>query len=298
MNYIADTLPQEEIFQSGHPFCPGCSGGTMIRWITKVLGPDTICNIAASCLALPTMVYPHSLALPCLYIAMAPSAAGVAGVSAALKVLKRKGKIDPNRKITVIALAGDGSAGDIGMAALSGAAERNEDGIYFVFDNEAYMNTGIQRSGATPKYAWTTSTLGGKIEFKKDLPKIMAAHGIPYVATVSLAYPEDFMAKVEKARDMEPGFKYIHVNAPCPSGWKFKESQTIEVARLAVESGLWLLYEIEHGEFRLSYQPDKKIPVLDYLQVQKRFQNLTDVQIQALQDQVDQTWDRLAVVDP
>jgi len=266
----------------------------MIRWITKVLGSDTICNVAASCLALPTMVYPHSLELPCLYIAMAPSAVSMSGVSAALRVLKRKGKIDPDRKINVIGLAGDGSAGDIGMASLSGAAERNEDGIYFVFDNEAYMNTGIQRSGATPKYAWTTSTWTGKTEFKKDLPKIMAAHGIPYVATVSLGYPEDFIAKVEKARDMGSGFRYIHVHAPCPSGWKFKESQTIEVGRLAVECGRWQLYEIEQGKSKLTYEPSKRVPVQDYLKVQKRFQDLTDEQVQSVQKLVDEKWESQA----
>jgi len=292
MKYIADTLSQEELFRSGHPFCPGCPGGIMIRWITKVLGKDTICNVAASCVALPTSVYPHSLELPCLYISMAPSAVSIAGVNAALKVLKRKGRINPDRKINVIGLAGDGSAGDIGMASLSGAAERNEDGIYFVFDNEAYMNTGIQRSGATPKFAWTTSTIDGKGEYKKDLPRIMAAHGIPYVATVSLAFPDDFIEKVKKARDMEPGFKYIHVHSPCPSGWKFKESETIQVARSAVETGLWMLYEINNGEFKLNYEPDKKTPVQDYLKLQGRFKSLSDEQIESIQQMVDQTWER------
>ncbi|MBW1713525.1 MAG: pyruvate synthase subunit beta [Deltaproteobacteria bacterium] len=262
----------------------------MLRWVTKALGSDSICNLAATCLALPTMVYPHSLEVPCLYISMAPSPAGITGTGAALKVLKRKGRFPADRKINVFALAGDGSAGDIGLASLSGAAERNDDGIYFVFDNEAYMNTGIQRSGSTPQHCWTTSTLQGKPERKKDLPRIMAAHDIPYVATVSFAYPEDFMAKVEKARDMEPGFKYIQAHSPCPTGWRFPENKTIEVARMAVETGLWVLYEIDHGQFKISYRPSKFRPVQDYLGLQGRFKDLSQDDIRSLQNVVDQKW--------
>ncbi len=284
------SLPRSELFHSGHPLCPGCSGGLLIRWLTKILGPDTICNVAATCLTLPTMVYPHSLELPCLYISMAPSAAGLSGVSAALRVLQRKGRVQPQRKINVIAVAGDGSAGDIGMAALSGAAERNDDGMYFVFDNEAYMNTGIQRSGSTPRHSWTTSTLGGKEERKKDLPRILAAHNVPYLATLSLAYPEDFVAKVKKARDMEPGFKYFHVHSPCPTGWRFPESRMIHISRLAVESGLWVLYEIDQGRKRITHQPRLRVPVTEYITSQGRFSALGETEIATIQKSVDQRW--------
>ncbi|MBW1860765.1 MAG: pyruvate synthase subunit beta [Deltaproteobacteria bacterium] len=290
MRTLAETLPKEELFHSGHPLCPGCPGGMMLRWITKTLGKNSICSMAATCMALPAMVYPHSLEIPCLYIAMAPSPAGITGVSAAIKILKRKGRIPADRKISVFALAGDGSAGDIGMASLSGAAERNDDGIFFCFDNEAYMNTGIQRSSSTPRFSWTTSTIKGKPEKKKDLPRIMAAHDIPYVATVSVAYPDDFVRKLEKARDMEPGFKYLHVHSPCPTGWRFPESKTIEIARLAVETGLWILYEVDHGSLKVNFRPEKRRPIEDYLRPQGRFRELSQKDIQSIQDRIDNRW--------
>jgi pyruvate ferredoxin oxidoreductase beta subunit len=226
---------------------------------------------------------------------MAPSPAGITGISAALRVLKRKGRIAADRKINVFAMAGDGSAGDIGMASLSGAAERNDDGIFFCFDNEAYMNTGIQRSGSTPAFSWTTSTLTGKPETKKDLPRIMAAHDIPYVATVSVANPEDFINKIEKAMAMEAGFKYFHIHSPCPTGWRFAESETIQVARLAVETGFWVLYEIEHGSMKVNYRPEKRKPVEEYLKAQGRFKGLTPENIQALQAWVDKRWEEMAI---
>lgn len=290
---IAKRLPKEEFFHSGHPFCPGCSGGVVMRWITKVLGRNSICILSASCVALPAMVYPHSLEIPCLYIAMAPSPAGLTGISAAIRVLKRKGRIPADRKINVFVMSGDGSAGDIGMASLSGAAERNDDGIFFCFDNEAYMNTGIQRSGTTPAFSWTTSTLTGKQQPKKDLPRIMAAHDIPYVTTVSIAHPEDFIKKVEKARDMEPGFKYFHILSPCPTGWRFPEKETIHVARLAVETGFWVLYEIENGSLTINYRPGKRKPVEEYLRAQGRFKGIPDKGIEALQKWVNQRWDEM-----
>lgn len=290
MKKLAERLPLEELFHSGHPLCPGCPGGIMLRWITKTLGNDSICHFGATCLALPVNLFPHSLEIPSLYIAMATSPAGLAGTSAALKVLKRKGRIREDRKISVFAVAGDGSAGDIGMASLSGAAERNDDGIYFVFDNEAYMNTGIQRSGSTPQFTWTTSTIEGKAERKKDLPRIMAAHDIPYVATVSLAFPEDFIRKIEKARDMEPGFKYIHVQSPCPTGWRFPENKTIEVARMAVDTGIWILYEVDHGSYEVNYCPSVRRPVEDYLGLQGRFKGMNKEDIDSLQDMVDERW--------
>lgn len=295
MKMLAETLPKEERFHSGHPLCPGCPGGIMFRWITKTLGKDTIATISASCLALPTMVYPHALELPCLYIAMAPSPCGISGISAAIRVLKRKGRIPKDRKIHAIAIAGDGSTADIGMASLSGAAERNDDGIYFCFDNEAYMNTGIQRSSCTPQFSWTTSTLKGKAERKKDLPRIMAAHDIPYVATVSVGYPEDFISKLEKARDMEPGFKYLHVHSPCPAGWRFPESKTVEIARLAIETGFWFLYEIDHGSLRITYRPPKRRPIEDYIKLQGRFKGLTEEDIRTLQQWVDERRDNLGL---
>jgi pyruvate ferredoxin oxidoreductase beta subunit len=292
MRNLADTLSKEEIFHSGHALCPGCPGGMIFRWITKALGKDSILAMGATCLGLPTNVYPSAVEIPCIYIAMAPAPAAISGISAAIKVLKRKGRIRVDRKIHVFAVSGDGSSGDIGLACLSGAAERNDDGMYFCFDNEAYMNTGIQRSGLTPQFSWTTSTLRGKAEKKKDLPRIMAAHDIPYVATVSVGYPEDFISKIKKARDMEPGFKYFHIHAPCPTGWRFPESKTVEVARLAVETGFWTLYEVDHGSTRITYEPSKLRPVMDYLKLQGRFEGLSEEHIRELQRGIDERWER------
>jgi pyruvate ferredoxin oxidoreductase beta subunit len=293
MRELDELIPREELFHNGHPLCPGCPGGMAARWITKVLGKHTIMNTGATCMVLTTQVHPYSVEVPSFFIAMAPAAAGMSGMIAATKVLKRKGVIPEDRKINIIALSGDGSTGDIGMAALSGIAERNDDGIYFCYDNEAYMNTGIQRSSSTPQFSWTTSTTKGKEQRKKDLPRIMAAHDIPYVATVSVGYPEDFIAKVAKARDMGPGFKYIHIQAPCPTGWRFPENRTVEVARLAVETGFLILYEVEHGHFRITYRPSKGKPVDEYLKCQGRFDALTDEAIEALQRWVDKNWEQL-----
>ena len=298
MRNLADTLSRSEIFRSGHALCPGCPGGMIFRWITKALGKDSILSMGATCLALPTGIYPSSVEIPSIYIAMAPAPAAVSGISAAIKVLKRKGRIREDRKINVFAISGDGSSGDIGMASLSGAAERDDDGIYFCFDNEAYMNTGIQRSGLTPQFSWTTSTLKGKVEKKKDLPRIMAAHDIPYVATVSVGYPEDFISKIEKARDMGPGFKYFHIHAPCPTGWRFPESKTIEVARLAVETGFWTLYEVDRGATRITVQPPKLRPVAEYLKLQGRFEGLSDEDVRELQRGIHERWEHQITTTP
>ena len=266
-------LNQEEIMQPGHNLCPGCPGGIAWRIITKVLGKSSILVHSASCYGNPVMLYPSSLTVPSLYVSFASASAAMSGVSAGIRNLEREGVI--KEKITLFVVGGDGGTADIGFASLSGAAERNEDLIYFCFDNEAYMNTGIQRSSETPISAWTMSTPAGKREPRKDMPLIMAAHKIPYVATASVAYPYDLVAKVIKARDLGRGFKYIHVHTPCPTGWRFPENKTVEVGRLAVETGMWRLYEIENGAGkRLTYRPQPRKPVTEYLKVQGRFSHL------------------------
>jgi pyruvate ferredoxin oxidoreductase beta subunit len=194
--------------------------------------------------------------------------------------------------INVFAVAGDGGTADIGFAGLSGAAERNDDGIYFCFDNEAYMNTGIQRSSQTPEKTWTTSTPDGKPHPKKDVPMIMAAHKIPYVATASIGFPDDLIMKVETAKELKQGFRYIHTLCPCAPGWRFPENNAIEIARLAVDCGMWLLYEIKNHEFRLTYKPRKRKPVREYLSRQGRFNLLTDEDIRNIQADIDRTCKR------
>jgi len=285
-------LCREEYFKGGHLLCPGCTGGTFWRLITKVLGKDSISTLGATCVSLPPAVFPSVLDLPSIYVSMATPAALITGVSAALRILKRKGRLPTEEDITVFAVAGDGGTADIGLAALSGAAERNDDGIYFCFDNEAYMNTGIQRSSQTPAKTWTTSTLAGKAQPKKDMPAIMAAHRIPYVATASIGFPDDLIKKVKKAKELKGGFRYIHTLCACAPGWRIPENKAIEISRLSVECGMWLLYEVTHGDFRLTYKPAKRKPVKEYLSRQGRFSHLTEQEVKAIQDEVDQACER------
>lgn len=280
-------MPGEEFFKGGHTLCPGCPGGILWRLITKVMGPNSITTMGSTCISLPPAVFPSVLDLPSISLSMASPAALISGVSAALKVLRRKGRRPGNERTNVFCVAGDGGTADIGFAGLSGAAERNDDGVYFCFDNEAYMNTGIQRSSLTPEGTWTTSTLQGKLQPKKDVPMIMAAHGIPYVATASIGFPDDFIRKAEKARDMAGGFRYIHVHSPCPTGWRFPENQMVEIARLAVECGMWRLYEVENGVRRITHGPEPRRPVAEYLARQGRFRHLSPeerLHIQAVVD--------------
>jgi pyruvate ferredoxin oxidoreductase beta subunit len=286
MKTFDDTiLHQEEIAKPGHLLCPGCPGGIVWRIVSKVLGKSSICVHSASCFGLPVMMYPSSLIIPTLYVSFASASAAISGVSSALKSLKNSGVLD--EKVNLFVLAGDGGTADIGFASLSGAAERNEDIIYFCVDNEAYMNTGIQRSSQTPTGTWTTSTPLGKVESKKDMPAIMAAHKIPYMATVSVSYPQDMIEKITKARDLGKGFKYIHIHSPCPTGWRFPENLSIEVGRLAVETGMFRLLEVENGgESIVTYKPEPRKPVKDYLAVQGRFGQLGENEIDSIQENI------------
>jgi pyruvate ferredoxin oxidoreductase beta subunit len=281
------SLPRQEFFKGGHTLCPGCPGGILWRLVTKVMGENSISTMGATCISLPPAVFPSVLDIPTISVSMATPAPLITGVTVALRILKRKGKLGKNEKINVFAIAGDGGTADIGFAALSGAAERNDDGVYFCFDNEAYMNTGIQRSSLTPGKTWTTSTLEGKVQPKKNLPLIMAAHQIPYVATASIGFPDDLIMKTKKARDIEGGFRYVHVHSPCPTGWRFPEKKVIEIARLAVDCGMWFLYEVEQGELTFTYKPSQRIPVAEYLSRQGRFSHLNKKEIEEIQADVD-----------
>jgi pyruvate ferredoxin oxidoreductase beta subunit len=271
------------LIRPGNFYCPGCPAGIIWKLLLKALGPDCIASIGSTCVGMPAILYPSPLDIATLHVGMPGPAAALSGISAALEILTQKGKRPADEKINVFAIAGDGGTADIGMASLSGAAERNDNGIYFCFDNEAYMNTGIQRSSLTPTGAWTTTTPSGKFQKKKDLPMIMAAHHIPYVATACIGFPNDFSAKVKKAMDIGSGFKFIHILAPCPIGWGFPTEKTVEVSRLAVESGLWPLYEIEAGIKRLTWDDKVKKPVRDYFRMQKRFSHLTEADIDEIE---------------
>lgn len=246
--------------------------------------------VPACCTTVIQGPYPYtSSAVPLQNILFESTGAAASGIVAALRQRKLE-------DITVVGWAGDGGTVDIGIQALSGAAERQTNFIYICYDNEAYGNTGMQRSGATPYGAWTTTTPLGKRERKKDMPMIMAAHKIPYVATACTSYPLDFVNKLRKARSIQ-GTRYIHLLAPCPTGWRSDTSKTIELGRLAVLSGLWALFEIEDTKFKLNAPSDrlvdkaKRKPIKDYFAGQGRFRNLKDDDVKRIQQWVDEDWE-------
>jgi pyruvate/2-oxoacid:ferredoxin oxidoreductase beta subunit len=281
------TIPEEELMSSGHKGCQGCGGVMAMRYALKALGKDTIVVIPACCWTVLEGEFPYtSLRVPLLHTAFETAASASSGVRAALKA---RGKDD----VTVMAWAGDGGTFDIGMQALSGAVERNEDFIYVCYDNEGYMNTGIQRSSSTPYGAWTTTTPVDAFEkaHKKNMVDIMVAHGIPYTATACIAYPEDLIRKMKKAKEIR-GAKFIHILAPCPSGWRFASHETVKLARLAVETNIFPLYEVEYGKYTISRKPKKK-PARDYLALQGRFRHLSDEVAAEIQAKVDENWEKL-----
>ncbi|MBE2899713.1 pyruvate synthase subunit beta [Methanothermobacter thermautotrophicus] len=286
-------IPEEEFLAPGHRGCAGCGATVGVRLALKVLGKNTVAVSSTGCLEVITTPYPETAwRIPWIHVAFENAAAVASGVESALKA---RGRDDVN----VVAFAGDGGTADIGLQALSGAMERGHNIIYICYDNEAYMNTGIQRSASTPYGASTTTSPHGKESFgedrpKKNMPLIMAAHGVPYVATASISYPEDFMEKVRKARDAD-GPAYIHLHQPCTTGWGFDPSKTVELGRLAVETGSWILYEIEDGDFRVTYRPVQRKPVEEYLNAQKRFRHLTDEQKARIQEYVDSVCEELRI---
>ncbi len=283
-------LPEDELVHPGNRACAGCGLSIIYRIGLKALGRDTILVVPPSCLTVLQGLYPIAATqLPCLNVTFASTAAAATGILAALRAQK-------NTSTTVAAWAGDGGTSDIGLQALSGACERGENFIFICYDNEAYMNTGVQRSGTTPQGVLTTTTpISGKKQKKKDVPAIIAAHGIPYVATASAAYPIDFYDKIKKAKTIS-GPKYIHVHTPCPSGWGFNPRYTIKIGRMAVESGLYDLYENENGHFELSGPSQRLLkkdrrPVSEYLETQARFRGLSEARIASIQQEVDAKWE-------
>ncbi len=291
-------LPREELFSGGHRLCAGCPVGVIMRLLTKVCGRNTIVVAATGCMEVATTPYPYtSWGVPWIHVAFENAAAVASGVEAALKVLARKGLIDSSRKVNVVAVAGDGGTFDIGLQALSGMLERGHRVMYVVYDNEAYMNTGIQRSGATPLGAWTTTTpvgkkMRGELRPKKDLLGIVCAHRVPYVAASTPAHPVDLARKFKRGLETE-GPSVIHVLSPCPTGWRFEPHLSIKVAKLAVETGAWINYEIEKGETRVTTSVPRRKPVREYLLMQGRFSHLTEKEIQVIQEIVDENVEKV-----
>jgi len=281
-------LSDEEYLRSGHPACPGCGAALGLRVALKTLGEKTIVVVPASCFAVVIGSYPFSaLNVPAINVAFATAAISAAGIRAGLDA---QGKHDVN----VLVWAGDGGTFDIGLQSLSATVERNDNIIYICYDNEAYMNTGIQRSSATPYGAWTTTTPlpAPKPEPKKDMIGILAEHRIPYAATASIAFPEDFARKLTKAKSI-PGAKFLHLWVSCPTGHKSEERLSIRIARLAVETGIFPLYEVEHGDrYTINREPSFR-EVKEYLGLQGRFRHLTEEQILTIRNHVKYEWKRL-----
>ena len=274
-----------ELMRSGHLACPGCGAALAMKLALSVLGEKTMVVIPACCWGIIAGPYPQStLKVPVLQTAFATAGAAASGLRAALDM---RGDTDT----TVMVWAGDGGTFDIGFQSLSGAVERNEDFIYVCYDNEAYMNTGVQRSSATPAGMRTTTTPGGggKKTKKKNIVAALAAHRIPYAATASIGYPDDLMAKFRRAKELRGGSRFLHVFAACPAGWGIASDASVRVSRLAVQSNIFPLYEVEQGtDYRINAAGDR--PVDEYLASQRRFAHLTEADISRIQQEVDDDW--------
>jgi pyruvate ferredoxin oxidoreductase beta subunit len=269
----------------GHTSCAGCPSAIAIRAILRACGKNVIISNATSCSEIISSCYPHTAwPVPYIHVAFECAAAVASGIEAALKKLGKK-------DTKVIALAGDGGTYDIGLQALSGMVDRGHDVLYICYDNECYANTGVQRSSATPYGAITTTSPIGNPTFKKPIADMMIAQGAVWVATSSIGYPFDIENKIRKALSIE-GPKFLLIHAPCPLAWRFDPSKTVEVAQLAVECGMWAMWEYQNGKKRITIEP-KMIPVDEYLKIQGRFKHLDDEQISKIQKRVNQWWKNL-----
>jgi len=281
-------IPLTENLGRGHLACAGCGAAVAMRLTLKALGEKTVMVFPASCWSIIPGFWPYSShRITTVHAGFVTGGATASGIRAALDV---RG----DRETLVAVWAGDGGTFDIGLQALSGAAERNEDFIYICNDNEGYMNTGTQRSSATPRLAWTTTTpvMQPKENPKKDILAIMAAHQIPYAATATIAYPEDLIRKMEKAMKIR-GTRFIHLLSPCPPGWRVPSEISVKISRLAVRSRVFPLYEIEDGMVYTIQEESRVVPVREYLKLQGRFNHLTEKDIEETQRRVDNAWERL-----
>ena len=300
---LKELANRPERLASGHRMCAGCGGPIAVRSVLRALKPEdrAVISCATGCLEVSTCMYPYTAWKDSfIHNAFENAGATCSGVEAAFRALKKRGKVNDEYKF--IAFGGDGGTYDIGFQSLSGAMERGTDMVYVCYDNEAYMNTGIQRSSSTPRYADTTTTaIGsqsiGKPQYKKDMTKIIAEHHIPYVAqTTFIGNLKDLHNKAEKAIYTQ-GPAFLNIMAPCPRGWRYEASDIMDVCKAAVESCVWPLYEVVNGEWLLSYEPKKKLPVEDYLRLQGRFKHLfekgNESKIAEIQSNVDTRWKEL-----
>jgi pyruvate ferredoxin oxidoreductase beta subunit len=295
--YFPRLVTKKENFAPGHRACIGCGEALAVRIACKALGSNVIIANATGCMEIVSSPIPHtSWCVPWIHTLFENTAAVASGIEAGLKVIARKGKRATEGTKTV-AMAGDGGTSDIGLQALSGALERGHDLLFICFDNEAYMNTGIQRSSSTPFGASTTTSPAGKVSigqhtWKKNMAAIAAAHDIPYVATASPSYPFDMMNKVKKGLAVD-GPAYIHVLSVCPTGWRCPPDLSVRMGRLAVETGIFPLYEVENGRYKISLDLPKLRPVQDYLKLQGRFRHLSEDLIKEIQNRVNEEYEKL-----
>jgi pyruvate ferredoxin oxidoreductase beta subunit len=291
---LINNLPEIELFSKGHNACYGCGASLAMRLVMKAAGKNTIVTQATGCMEVVSTPYPLTAwEVPFLHSAFENAAATASGIARSLKM-------QGNKDTKVLAIAGDGGAFDIGLQALSGALERQEKITFICYDNEGYQNTGRQRSGATPVHASTTTTpigkkIHGKLVFKKPMPLIMAVHRIPYIATANIAYPQDLVKKVQKALKLQPS--YVQILCPCIPGWKMPQNLTINIAKLAVETRMQTLYEIENRELTINKHIEKPKPVKEYLKLQGRFKNLSNKDIQEIQQHISQEYSYLTKLE-
>ncbi len=305
MATLKELASRKELLTGGHRMCPGCGAPIIVRQILLASKDPVVVVSATGCLEVSTTIFPYTAwNVPFLHSAFENAGATISGIEAAYNTFKRKGKI--GQHINFIAFGGDGGTYDIGLQSLSGAMERGHDILYVCYNNEAYMNTGVQRSGATPKGANTTTepagTVGqGKVQWRKDLTEIMVAHGIPYAAQSIAGNWADLTKKAEKAFAVR-GPKFMNVLQPCRLGWGYKPEETLNIARLAVETCAWPVYEVENGIYKVNSKPRTKKPVADYLKTQERFRHLfkpgNEQLLADIQAEVDRRWELLLAKEP
>jgi pyruvate ferredoxin oxidoreductase beta subunit len=299
---LRDIVGKEERLVPGHRLCAGCAEPTAVRQILHAIDTPVVVGTATGCLEVSTSVYPFtSWNVPWIHSAFENVSTTISGAEAAYKALKRRGKIPEDQEITFVAFGGDGASYDIGFQFISGVLERGHKMIYVCLNNEAYMNTGIQRSSATPRGANTTTSpagevIPGKVQWRKPFTRIMAAHEIPYVAQAAPHNYRDLMTKVKKAAAAD-GPAVLNVLVPCPRGWRHASDETMSISKLAADSCYWPLYEVDHGKVTVTYKPREKAPVRDWLQAQGRFRHLFRPAyawiLDEIQAKVDEEWERL-----
>ncbi len=300
MANLKELSEKKELFVGGHRLCPGCAAGIIARQVLLATKEPVVAVASTGCLEVATTIFPYSAwKVPWFHNAFENAASTISGIEAAYRSLKRKGRID--KEVRFIAFGGDGGTYDIGLQALSGAVEREHQFLYICYNNQAYMNTGIQRSSATPKGASTTTApagtvIPGKVQFRKDLTGIMVAHQIPYAATATAGKWNDLISKVEKALDTD-GPSFMDILSPCRLGWGHPPEQTLTIGRLAADTCFWPLYEVVAGKYRLTYKPKEKKPVTEWLKLQGRFKHLFKPEnkdlIDTIQNYVDERWQKL-----